>query len=211
MTPTNGLFGWGWDVQRNLRDISDGTSHTLAMGEFVQKDAKAPAEDGNNYADWPGNCRPWIFGGDGSCGNYSSKVVYKWGINADVGRDTGTGYNHLPFGSHHPGGASFLVVDGSVAFLGEDVELNTYKYLMTINGSEVFDRRSNRGMRRGHVYHAFRRTVRADVALDGKDGAGGHDRLGFQLESRRLQRLRRDGLSRRGDADRTRRSARPTA
>jgi prepilin-type N-terminal cleavage/methylation domain-containing protein len=139
MTPTNGLFGWGWDVQRKIGDISDGTSHTLAMGEFVQKDAKAPAEDGNNYSEWPGNCRPWIFGGDGSCGNYSSKAVYKWGVNADVGRDTGALYNHLPFGSYHSGGASFLVVDGSVAFVGEDVAMDTYKYLMTINSGEVFD------------------------------------------------------------------------
>lgn len=137
--PANGLFNWGWDTQRSIGDIGDGTSHTLAMGEFVQKDTGGPAEDGFDYSEWPGNCRPWIFGGDSTCGNYSAKTVYKWGINAPAGRDTGAGYNHLPFGSYHPGGANFLYVDGSVSFFNEEVELQTYKYLMTISGGEVFD------------------------------------------------------------------------
>ena len=43
----------------------------------------------------------------------------------------------IPYGSDHPGGAQFVFVDGSVHFINEAVELNTYRSLSSIAGEEV--------------------------------------------------------------------------
>lgn len=138
-TPWNGLFP-GRNVNngpRYIRDVVDGTSHTLAMGEFVHRD-KMPVGP-VDFRDWPGNCRSWIFGGDGTCGNYTSKVVVH-PINSPLDRSTDkVGYNHLAFGSTHPGGANFVFADGSTRFLNEDIEMALYKAIATFNGRETID------------------------------------------------------------------------
>ena len=105
------------------------------MGEFVQKDEATTS----SYCDWPGNVRGWILGSDTTCGCYNVKVLV-WPINAKVDR-SGTppniGYNHLPMGSYHPGGANFLLGDASVHFLNESISLEIYQSLGTCNGGEV--------------------------------------------------------------------------
>ena len=45
--------------------------------------------------------------------------------------------NDEHFWSHHPGGAHFLMVDGSVHFLTYHIDLNTFKALATRDGGEV--------------------------------------------------------------------------
>jgi hypothetical protein len=127
----NGMFGYNF--ARSIAGVTDGLSNTLAMGEFVQKD-RGPT---GPFNDWPGNCRSWIFGNDGSCGNYTSNVLVH-PINAPVDRMNApyVGYNHLPMGSHHPGGATFLVGDGSVTFLSENINMETYLSLGSVNGGE---------------------------------------------------------------------------
>jgi prepilin-type processing-associated H-X9-DG protein len=62
-------------------------------------------------------------------------VVY--GVNAAVDRvRDGIPYNHLPMSSHHPGGANFLAGDGSVHFVSENISLDVYKALATVDGAE---------------------------------------------------------------------------
>ncbi|TWT35420.1 hypothetical protein KOR34_03110 [Posidoniimonas corsicana] len=121
--------------------ITDGTSHTLAVGE-------------RTYI-----FHHWLHGANwaGSGGNYSRicmgssrNVVYP--INAT--RDS-FGYalihhgapgerklplNDLEFASEHPGGASFLMTDGSVQFLQEDLDINILRALATRDGDEVVQR-----------------------------------------------------------------------
>ena len=41
------------------------------------------------------------------------------------------------FGSAHPGGCQFGFGDGSVRFVQDTIDLNTYRNLSSINGSEV--------------------------------------------------------------------------
>lgn len=41
-------------------------------------------------------------------------------------------------GSYHPGGAQFLMTDGSVRFLSETIEMTTYRAMATRDGKEVF-------------------------------------------------------------------------
>lgn len=129
--PTNGFFGYNF--ARNMRDVTDGLSNTLAIGEFVQKD-QGPNGPFNT---WPGNCRCWIYGNDFSCGNYNAKVlVHPINAKADRMNAPYVGYNHLPMGSHHPGGANFLVGDGSVHFLSENLDLEVYQSLGSCDGGE---------------------------------------------------------------------------
>ena len=126
--PMNGMFGMGFS--RKLAEVADGLSNTLAIGEFVQKDDLRTNR-------WALNVRDWIFGGDTSCGNMSVKALV-WPINAKVNRGTPHNvlYHRLPMGSHHPGGASFLLGDGSVRFLSETIDMETYMSLGSCDGKE---------------------------------------------------------------------------
>ena len=128
--PHNGIFRWG-KVCR-ISGVTDGLSNTLAAGEFIQKDSQG------QFSDHPGNVRAWILGStdNDARGTYVFKVV-EWPINAPVDRVAdGVPYNHLPMGSKHPGGANFLVADGSVHFLSENMDLAAYQALATCDGEE---------------------------------------------------------------------------
>jgi prepilin-type N-terminal cleavage/methylation domain-containing protein len=130
--PQNGMFGWGF--ARRVGDVRDGLSNTLAISEFVQIDLK-----GGTYTTPPGNVRPWILGAteDTSKGTYAMKVAVH-PLNARFDRSAdGIPFNHLPFGSFHPGGGHFAAADGSVHFLPDTISFDVYRYLMTVDGGEV--------------------------------------------------------------------------
>jgi len=126
--PKNGPFGW--KLKRRIDDVKDGTSNTLFVGEFVHADKTG------DFSGFPGNVRAWIRSNNGQYASYAFKVVV-YGVNAPVQRVAdGILYNHLPMGSHHPGGANFLAGDGSVHFLSENIALDVYKALATVDGAE---------------------------------------------------------------------------
>ena len=127
--PLNGLFGW--DLVRRARQVTDGLSNTLAIGEYVHHD------ETGEFGGFPGNVRPWILGGLSDKSSYVFRVL-EWPINSPVQRKAdGIPFNHLPLGSMHPGGANFLMADGSVTFLSETLDLDVYKALGTIDGGEL--------------------------------------------------------------------------
>lgn len=133
--PENGMFGFGW--RRQLKEITDGLSNTIAVGEWVHRDRDPSSE----YAGFPGNVRPWVLGAnDNNYGSYSFKAM-QYPINAPVDRMKGTTsivpYNYLPFGSFHPNGAHFLFADGSCHFLNDELAIETLKALATCNGKEL--------------------------------------------------------------------------
>ena len=49
----------------------------------------------------------------------------------------GSGVSNGGFASSHPGGANFAMGDGSVSFMSEDIDLDTYRALSTRDGGEV--------------------------------------------------------------------------
>ena len=126
---------------RSLKEITDGQSNSLLAGEFVHRECCF----GSLIEDAPGNARPWYLAGylDGP---YSMKVA-ETPPNACVvrnpdpskcaGASGATPFNHLPMGSFHPGVTQFVFIDGSVHNITDNIELEVYKDLATVNGDEV--------------------------------------------------------------------------
>jgi len=109
-----GLFGP--DSKVRIRDIMDGTSNTLAVGE--RDSFPAPFKD--KAAEWVGHV-----GNNGFAGaNEHSSVLGNMGTE----RWINTGRSDA-FRSTHAGGAHFLFCDGKVAFLSENIDFTTYQYL----------------------------------------------------------------------------------
>ena len=101
----NGVF-YGESATR-FRDVTDGTSNTFAIGERT-----AFGDNMQNDGAWPSWCGP---GGSGKMNTVSSTVSIQ--LNHPTSTDG--------FSSHHPGGAMFCYVDGSVHFVAETISSNT--------------------------------------------------------------------------------------
>jgi hypothetical protein len=106
LTKRNNGMLYGESAVR-FHDVTDGTTNTIALGERT-----AFGADLANDARWPSWCGP---GGAGAMNTVSSSV-------SDM-------LNHPnsnnAFSSHHPGGAVFCLVDGSVRFISETIGFNT--------------------------------------------------------------------------------------
>ena len=101
----NGLL-YGESATR-VQDVTDGTSNTFALGErtVLKKYVDDPSK-------WPSWCGP---GGLGIGSTVSSSVAY----------DLNNPDSIHGFSSHHPGGAMFSFVDGSVHFIADTVRSDT--------------------------------------------------------------------------------------
>lgn len=128
--PLNGAFAWG--EAKRLREVSDGLSQTLLVGEFVHRDFVAGV-----FVDPPGNVRPWITADNQSFGSYSFRVC-ELPPNTPVERVAdGVPFNHLPMGSHHEAVTYFARGDGSVHAISDGVDLQAYQALATASGDDV--------------------------------------------------------------------------
>ncbi len=117
------------------RDISDGLANTLAFGERTYQ-LRAWASGAYHYGDTTSHVCV-----------YSAKNV-RWPINSDSSmlyfRDKGPPFtcvfNDLYFGSRHPGGAQFCFADGSVHFVNETIDFDTYQDMAIRNDGNVLDK-----------------------------------------------------------------------
>jgi len=115
----NGVFSASRLGAIRFRDITDGTSNTILIGErsttLPNPVGGSPLECGaSNYIGYrsgpiPGFFRPGTLSANG-----------RWGINP-----TSVTACFRGFGSRHPGGATFALCDGSVRFISELIEMNT--------------------------------------------------------------------------------------
>lgn len=111
-----------------LKDVSDGTSNTLLLGEI----------GGGDKANWvrgiglDGTSDP--LKGGGPRGMSSCKNV-KNALNLPIT----TVFNNISFSSEHPGGVNFARADGSVDFYFEDIDMHVYKALASRNGGETME------------------------------------------------------------------------
>ena len=128
--PKNGTFGWAFD--RKLRQITDGLSKSLAIGEFVHRDFIEGA-----FVAPPGNVRSWILGANSNHGTYAFKVA-EIIPNTRIDRVAdGVAFNHLPMGSFHQQLTHFVMCDGAVRAIDDGIGFDVYQAMATVNGEEV--------------------------------------------------------------------------
>ena len=131
---TRGMFNrYGPPI--NIKDVVDGTSATLLIGEsLVGENAdlrhgggwfQANGGNANGYTIIPINRSPRTDFEDGtaSCAQPDINVA-NWSVS-------------MGFKSNHPGGASFVFCDGSVHFLSENIDGRTYQLLGCKNDHHV--------------------------------------------------------------------------
>ena len=127
----NGVFP-GRNLCINLRDVTDGSSSTFAFGERPV-DAHVPEHNPGTigkYGWWAtgeGNFWPPYGRGDNILDASEGLRAGKQNVQADV----------FHFYSMHTGGAHFGFLDGSVRFLSNSMDYQTFLSISTRNGAEV--------------------------------------------------------------------------
>ena len=123
-----------------IRDITDGTSSTLMVGESYTDPSYVRDGQGMDYwqfgapstGGW--DCIPGDLGGT----EYSEGLGSAFSkINSRLDPSIPGVLVELSFGSYHIGGANFTLADGSVRFISENIDINVYRSLGSIGGGEV--------------------------------------------------------------------------
>jgi prepilin-type N-terminal cleavage/methylation domain-containing protein/prepilin-type processing-associated H-X9-DG protein len=126
------------DSKIRVRDVTDGASNTLLVGERFHRDKAYDAFAAQYANDY------WPLCGLGKWANFCYPAHHMLGAAAPINYRT----PRIPtqaevkdrvdaFGSGHPGGANFGFVDGSVRFLSDQTKLITLQALSTRAGGEV--------------------------------------------------------------------------
>jgi len=133
MASTQGVLPRDKSVQ--IRDIRDGTSHTVAVGE-LSWEASGWYTEG------------WGFAATGPSGTHGSPTGclveacqnVKYHLLQMPRQTTGPDANSTSFGSEHPDGAVFLKADGAVQFMSQEIDLQVYRAAASCAGGEPTDK-----------------------------------------------------------------------
>jgi len=125
------MFGYTSNRCTKFRDVTDGTSNTLAAGET--------SWNFKNYL-WGATACP----SPSTLGGTSRWGTARWGVgypNSSLG-NTATVMNNFAaspvgFSSQHVGGIQILMTDGTVRFISQNIGFSTYTALATKAGGEV--------------------------------------------------------------------------
>lgn len=129
----NGIFQG--DSKRRFRDITDGSSNTLLLGERAWK-----------YSNGSGQTTPraallYVMGGETDSNSHCTGYGCNYG---DATATTGRGINldnnghaRVSYSSLHTGGAQFALADGSVRFISENLDIITYGNLGDYDDGQV--------------------------------------------------------------------------
>ncbi|MCA9072515.1 MAG: DUF1559 domain-containing protein, partial [Planctomycetaceae bacterium] len=114
-----GIFQFG--ICKRIRDVQDGSSNTMFVGEISWGDRNGNA---TRY-------RAWSRGGQ-----VNNFIAGSKNLAQQINADYTTLFNDMSMGSNHTGGCQFLFGDGSVHFVSENVDFNLYKASGSVSGSE---------------------------------------------------------------------------
>ncbi len=120
-----------------MRDVTDGTSNTLFVGESRTSKYVKDRQQMDYWQFGSPQTGGWRFGTRGGT-EYSEglgSAIVK--INASIDPTYHGTLMEMSFGSYHTGGAFFGMADGSVQFLSENIDLGLYQSLATRAGGEV--------------------------------------------------------------------------
>jgi prepilin-type N-terminal cleavage/methylation domain-containing protein/prepilin-type processing-associated H-X9-DG protein len=132
-----------------LQGIPDGTSNVFMVGETRYQLLEGGRTDAH-YLGWASTIR-----GDSSSVTgvlAAAQLPINQSQTNGITHDTafgstgsggtappeGQGIHQRTFGSYHTGGANFLMCDGSVHFIRENIDLNTYQYLAVRNDNQPY-------------------------------------------------------------------------
>ena len=122
---TNGILYVNSKI--SFRDLVDGSSNVLLVGESHYNTTTANTSNGS-YVGWAST--PNV--GSGGSRHAINLTAADGGINAaPVDPNTGDprDYQSHHFGSFHTGGCHFLLADGSVHFISENVDITMFRSL----------------------------------------------------------------------------------
>jgi prepilin-type N-terminal cleavage/methylation domain-containing protein len=113
-----------------MRDITDGTSKTFAIGE-TKYQLTATGRPDNIHLGWAST--GYLTSANGRPGVLAAAVNPINSIEGDGGKNDTLNYFNRLFGSFHTGGCHFALCDGSVQFITDNIDLTIYHYLARRN------------------------------------------------------------------------------
>jgi len=115
----------------SFAEITDGTSNVIAVGEVTETPNVTRTTTGRTFPLWAGGNNDWE--GQWRISSWARVAGPYCTINSEDTTAIGslTIADHA-FGSQHPGGANFLLGDGSVRFLSETIDGVLYRHLADI-------------------------------------------------------------------------------
>jgi prepilin-type N-terminal cleavage/methylation domain-containing protein/prepilin-type processing-associated H-X9-DG protein len=141
--PRNQPAVFGFNTIVRVKDITDGTSNTMAVGEYLTGLPQDEAPNDLRGVHWidlptfsqlytqdgPNSSSPDLINPDALC--YDRPRQNLPCAPSDLYKMTAASR------SRHPGGVNILLADGSVRFFKETIDLGIWQGLGTINGGEV--------------------------------------------------------------------------
>ena len=125
---------FGANSRCGFRDMSDGSSNTILVGERYTPAGSTPTTPITGDANWVGVTATTTPIGQGEVLGEAS-IPINANFTSAVPRPGTTG-----FGSMHTGGCHFLMGDGTVRFISQNVDMNTFRQLSRVaDGATVGD------------------------------------------------------------------------
>ena len=124
-----------------LREITDGTSNTLAMMEMIQPPADSYCDRRARVWCEKGGCNnvtTWLAPNSSDLDLGLCKESYQDAPCEDLPNAQRDAYSRTGSRSRHAGGVTVIMCDSSAHFVADDIELSVWRAMSTMNLTEVY-------------------------------------------------------------------------